>query len=53
MAATTQLDGKSMGLSQDDWKKGRDRIKGVGFRLWIGTGQDLDAVAARAPTASS
>ena len=24
-------------LSQDDWKKGRDRQKGVGMRLFIGT----------------
>lgn len=37
-----------IGLSQDDWKKGRDRRKGVGMRIFIGTTQDIDALAARA-----
>jgi len=36
-----------LGLSQDDWKLGRDRKKGEGFRLWCETTQDLDAIAAR------
>ena len=36
-----------VGLAQDDWAKGRDRKKGVGFRLYAGTTQDLDALAAR------
>ena len=36
-----------LGLSQDDWAKGRDRTKGVGFRLWAETAQDLDEIAAR------
>ncbi|HEX6202198.1 MAG TPA: VOC family protein [Thermoanaerobaculia bacterium] len=36
-----------IGLSQDDWKKGRDREKGVGFRLFAETSQDLAALAAR------
>jgi predicted enzyme related to lactoylglutathione lyase len=36
-----------IGLSQDDWAKGRDRKKGVGVRLWCGTVQDVDALAAR------
>jgi uncharacterized glyoxalase superfamily protein PhnB len=35
------------GLSQDDWKKGRDRKKGEGFRLWCKTAQDVDALAER------
>jgi catechol 2,3-dioxygenase-like lactoylglutathione lyase family enzyme len=35
------------GLSQDDFSKGRDRVKGVGFRLWCNTTQDIDAIAAR------
>lgn len=35
------------GLSQDDWAKGRDRLKGVGVRLWCRTEQDIDALAAR------
>jgi lactoylglutathione lyase len=36
-----------LGLSQDDFSKGRDRTKGIGFRLWCNTGQDVDAIAAR------
>ena len=39
-----------IGLSQDDWKKGRDRKKGVGMRVFIGT-QQVDDVAARARAA--
>ena len=41
----------SVGLSQDDWKKGRERQKGVGMRLLIGTRQNIDQIAARAKTA--
>jgi catechol 2,3-dioxygenase-like lactoylglutathione lyase family enzyme len=37
----------SLGLSQDDFGKGRDRPKGVGFRVWCDTTQDVDAIAAR------
>jgi uncharacterized glyoxalase superfamily protein PhnB len=33
-------------LGQDDWKKGRDRKKGEGFRLYFRTAQDVDAIAA-------
>ena len=40
-----------IGLSQDDWKKGRDRKKGEGVRVWCETGQDVDALAARIKTA--
>ncbi len=35
-------------LGQDDWKKGRDRAKGQGFRMYCATSQDIDALAARA-----
>jgi lactoylglutathione lyase len=35
------------GLSQDDFAKGRERPKGVGFRVWCSTTQDVDAIAAR------
>jgi uncharacterized glyoxalase superfamily protein PhnB len=35
-------------LSQDDWKKGRDRQKGVGTRIFIGTAQNIDQLAADA-----
>jgi uncharacterized glyoxalase superfamily protein PhnB len=37
-----------LGLSQDDWKKGRDRTKGIGMRVHIATAQDIDQLAARA-----
>ena len=40
-----------LGLSQDDGKKGRDRVKGVGMRLYIETTDDIDEVAARAKAA--
>src|SRR6266571_2884923 len=33
-------------LNQDDFKKGRDRQKGIGTRIWCHTAQDLDKVAA-------
>jgi uncharacterized glyoxalase superfamily protein PhnB len=38
-------------ISQDDWKKGRDRQKGVGMRIFIGTTQDIDQLAADAKKA--
>jgi len=37
----------TFGLSQDDFKKGRDRDKGVGFRLYAETAQSVDALAER------
>jgi uncharacterized glyoxalase superfamily protein PhnB len=40
-----------IGLSQDDWKKGRDRQKGIGTRLNIETTQNIDEIAARAKAA--
>lgn len=40
-----------LGLSQDDWKKGRDRVKGVGMRVFIGTSQNIDELATRAKAA--
>jgi uncharacterized glyoxalase superfamily protein PhnB len=36
-----------IGLMQDDFAKGRDRAKGLGFRIWCETMQDVDAIAAR------
>jgi len=35
-----------LNLSQDDWAKGRDRVKGEGFRLYLSTAQDVDEIAA-------
>ena len=44
--------GKSqIGLSQDDWKKGRDREKGIGMRLFMSTTQNVDEIAGRARSA--
>jgi uncharacterized glyoxalase superfamily protein PhnB len=40
-----------IGLSQDDWQKGRDRVKGVGMRLYVTTTQNIDELAARARAA--
>ncbi len=34
-------------LLQDDWAKGRDRVKGEGFRLHLATADDVDEIAAR------
>ena len=33
-------------IGQDDWKKGRDRVKGEGIRLFGRTAQDIDRLAA-------
>ena len=40
-----------LGLSQDDFAKGRDRSKGIGMRLYIETAQDLGAIARQAKSA--
>ena len=40
-----------LGLSQDDGKKGRDRVKGVGMRLYLETADNIDEVAGRAKAA--
>jgi uncharacterized glyoxalase superfamily protein PhnB len=34
-------------IGQDDWKKGRDRVKGEGFRIYCTTVQDVDRLAAQ------
>ena len=40
-----------LGLSQDDWAKGRDRPKGVALRIWISTKQNVDELAKLAKAA--
>jgi uncharacterized glyoxalase superfamily protein PhnB len=40
-----------VGLNQDDWKKGRDRKKGVGVRFALETSQNVDDIASRARSA--
>jgi uncharacterized glyoxalase superfamily protein PhnB len=37
-----------LGLSQDDGKKGTNRVKGVGMRIYIEAADNIDQVAARA-----
>jgi predicted lactoylglutathione lyase len=42
-----------VGLNQDDWKKGRDRKKGIGVRVSLSTStpQNVDEIARRAKSA--
>ncbi len=40
-----------LGITQDDWKKGRDRVKGVGMRVYLTTAQDLERLAGNAKSA--
>src|SRR6188474_301353 len=40
-----------LGLSQDDGKKGLNRVKGIGMRIYIEAADDIDLVAARAKAA--
>jgi uncharacterized glyoxalase superfamily protein PhnB len=40
-----------IGLGQDDWKKGKDRKKGEGIRVYLETAQDVDALAGRVKAA--
>ena len=37
----------SLMIGQDDFKKGRDRVKGVGVRIYCRTAQDIDQIAHR------
>jgi uncharacterized glyoxalase superfamily protein PhnB len=39
------------GLSQDDGKKGQHRVKGVGLRIFVEVGDDIDEAARRAAAA--
>ena len=41
----------SFWLGQDNWEKGRDRAKGLGFRMYCGTTQDIDRLAERVRSA--
>ncbi|MBA3559651.1 MAG: VOC family protein [Gemmatimonadaceae bacterium] len=43
--------GAKLGLSRDDFAKGRDRVKGVGMRLYLETTQDVKALATQAKAA--
>ena len=52
LLGVTMLAGEArINISQDDWKKGRDRQKGVGMRIFVSTTQDIDKLAADAKKA--
>jgi uncharacterized glyoxalase superfamily protein PhnB len=51
MSVMVQAGQLMIGLNQDDWKKGRNRQKGIGTRLHIETAQNIDEIAARAKAA--
>jgi len=40
-----------LGFSQDDFSKGRNRVKGVGMRLYLETDQDIVALGRQAKSA--
>ncbi len=46
-AASLAAGNVQFNVGQDDFAQGRDRIKGVGFRLYCETAQDIDELAAR------
>ena len=48
LGATMKGGDVEVGLSQDDWKAGRDRKKGLGLRFYISTAQYFDELAATA-----
>ncbi len=51
IGVTLQAGKLQLGLNQDDWKKGRDRQKGIATRLTIETTQSIDEIATRAKAA--
>ena len=62
VARTREADGKTvfavlnagggeLSIGQDDFAKGRDRVKGVASRIWIRTKQDVTSIADRAKAA--
>jgi len=46
-----QAGAAELAIGQDDFAKGKNRVKGVGMRLWLTASQDLSALAARAQAA--
>jgi uncharacterized glyoxalase superfamily protein PhnB len=51
LGVTLRAGDAQIGLSQDDWKKGRDRRKGEGMRIYVNTAQNVDQLAADAKKA--
>ena len=48
LGVTLEGGGARLGLSHDDFAKGRDRVKGVGMRLYLETEQDIASLARQA-----
>lgn len=46
MGVTVRAGAADFYLTQDDWRKGRDRAKGEGFRIYCTTSQSVEALAA-------
>lgn len=46
VGAVIEAGSVSLFLAQDDWAQGKERAKGVGFRLFCTTAQDVDELAA-------
>jgi uncharacterized glyoxalase superfamily protein PhnB len=51
LGVTLRAGDTHIGLSQDDWKQGRDRKKGIGLRFYLNTSQNIDQLADRAKKA--
>ena len=45
MGVSLRAGGVSFMIGQDDWKKGRNRSKGVGFRMFCMTDKSVDTLA--------
>jgi uncharacterized glyoxalase superfamily protein PhnB len=51
--AMLQAGEAKLGISQDDFSKGRNRVKGVGMSLFVETDQDIEALARQAKGAGN
>ena len=45
--AMLKLGNAGLGVSQDDFAKGKDRVKGIGMSMYLETDQDLASLAQR------
>jgi catechol 2,3-dioxygenase-like lactoylglutathione lyase family enzyme len=48
---TMKAGAANISIGRDDFAKGKDRVKGVGMRMWLVIEQDLNAVCARVKAA--
>ena len=51
MGVMLNAGGATLGISQDDFAKGKDRVKGLGMRLYFETDQNIEALGAKAKAA--